>query len=247
MASHRKPKEPKKRVGPGKRSRLIPLGVVLGLGAAAFGGFAIAGSSDSHTTLTTNLAETSVSTHHSGVTFYACRSGGKLTHVSVNKAPKCPAHSVLVHWTGHSAPTSSAKPQPQPTHTSDPPASSAPASPTKCTIDHGAHCTDQFTIECSAQHVLGRAVEPGHERYWCSVRDEFRPWPVRPLQVFGDYRQQWLKYLRSEQHVGGQIGHHPDPDGDEPRQLERAGQRLATWVDRGPDLPGHAGDLHPGE
>ena len=130
MASHRKPKEPKKQAGPRKRSRLIPLGVVLGLGAAAIGGFAIAGSYDSHTSLTMNLAETSASTHHPGVTYYACRAKGKFTHVSVNKAPKCPAHSVLVHWTGHSGPTSSAKPQPQPTHMSDPPVSSAPASPT---------------------------------------------------------------------------------------------------------------------
>jgi hypothetical protein len=133
MTSHRKPGEAKEQAKPWKLRRLVPLGVVLCLGAAAFGGSVVAGVFNGRTPLTMNLADAPGSTDPGstdpGQTVYACLASGKLTHVSVAAAPKCPAHSVLIHWTGHSGPTSSAAPQPKPSRSSDPPASSPPASP----------------------------------------------------------------------------------------------------------------------
>jgi hypothetical protein len=125
MASHRKPREPRERA---KVRRLVPAGVVLCLGAAAFGGSVLAGAYGSRTPVTVHLADTSGSTDP-GVTVYACLASGRLSHVSVASAPKCPVNSIPVHWTGHSGPKSSPTSQPQPTRSSDPPASSRPASP----------------------------------------------------------------------------------------------------------------------
>jgi hypothetical protein len=128
MASHRKPREPGEQPKPWKLRRLVPLGVVLCLGAAAFGGSAVAGVFDSRSPLTMNLADAPGSTAP-GVTVYACLASGRLTHVSVTAPPKCPANSVPVQWTGHSGVKSSPTPQPKPGRSSDPPASSPPASP----------------------------------------------------------------------------------------------------------------------
>jgi hypothetical protein len=126
MSSHRKPREPGEQPKPWKRRRLVPLGVVLCLGAAAFGGSAVAGVFSNRTPLTLNLADAPGSTAP-GVTMYACLASGRLTHVSVTAAPKCPANSVPVQWTGHSGVTASATPQPS--KSSAPPASSPPAAP----------------------------------------------------------------------------------------------------------------------
>ena len=127
MASHRKPRGPREQAKPWKLRGLVPLVVVLCLGAAAFGASAVAGAYDSHAPLTVNLAGAPGSTDP-GVTVYACLASGKLTRVSTTAAPKCPAHSVPVHWTGHSGRKSSPRPQPQPTRSSGQPASSPSSS-----------------------------------------------------------------------------------------------------------------------
>ena len=129
MASHRKPREPQEQAKPGKRRLLVPLVVVLCLGGAASGGAAMAGAYSSPTPLSVNLAGASGSTNP-GVTVYACLASGKLSHVSVTAAPKCPANTVPVHWTGQTDPTSSPTTQPPPTMTSNPPTSSPPVKPT---------------------------------------------------------------------------------------------------------------------
>jgi hypothetical protein len=123
MGSHRKPGEPGEQA---KARRLVPLGVVLCLGAAAFGGTVLAGVYHNHTPLTLNVAADAAGSTEPGVTVYACLASGKLTHVSVTAAPKCPANSVPVHWTGHSDPQSS----PMSTRSSDPSTSSPPATHT---------------------------------------------------------------------------------------------------------------------
>jgi hypothetical protein len=133
MTSHRKSRQGKEQAKPWRFRKLVPLGVVLCLGAAALGGSAVAGVFRGRTPLTLNLSGAPGSTDRGstdpGQTFYACLASGRLTHVSVTAAPKCPAHSVPVHWTGHSGPTSSPTPQPKPSRASAPPASSPPTSP----------------------------------------------------------------------------------------------------------------------
>ena len=232
---------------PRKRSRLIPLGVVLGLGAAAIGGFAIAGSYDSHTSLTMNLAETSASTHHPGVTYYACRAKGKFTHVSVNKAPKCPAHSVLVHWTGHSGPTSSAKPQPQPTHMSDPPVSSAPASPTNApsttTPTSPANSPSSAAPSTSsAAPSSPPASGTGAQCVTSAARGQCGPYTYSGITGSSGSNTFVLNNMWA-----AKSGTTQTLTATSPGNWSVLANVSPPGSDRGPDLPGHAGDLHPGE
>src|SRR5580704_9059715 len=83
MAVHRNPR------------KLIPLAAVLCLlVAAAFGGYAVAGSRAPEAA---NLTGASATSGHA-MTVYACLASGKLTDVSVATAPTCPAKAVPVQW-----------------------------------------------------------------------------------------------------------------------------------------------------
>jgi hypothetical protein len=121
MAVHRNPR------------KLIPLAAVLCLlVAAAFGGYAVAGSRAPEAA---NLTGASATSGHA-MTVYACLASGKLTDVSVATAPTCPAKAVPVQWaaqrvlpspspSGLSAGSSS----PPPSAASNPPSNPSPSSP----------------------------------------------------------------------------------------------------------------------
>ena len=137
MAVHRNPR------------KLIPLAAVLCLlVAAAFGGYAVAGSRAPETV---NLTGASATSGHA-MTVYACLASGKLTHVSVAAAPACPAGAVPVQWAAQRAlpspsPSISSPSSPSPSisspgSSSPPPsaASSPPSNPSPSSPGSGTPC-----------------------------------------------------------------------------------------------------------
>jgi hypothetical protein len=103
--------------------KVIPLAVVLGLlGAAAFGGYALAGSRTPQTVALAGVSGVSAASGQD-VTVYACLASGKLIRVSIATARKCPAKTVPVHWVAQRALPS---PSPSPRSPSQGPLSSSP-------------------------------------------------------------------------------------------------------------------------
>src|SRR6201996_4884454 len=113
MSAHRRPR------------KLVQLSAALGLmAAAAFGGYAVAGT---HSPTSSQLADAaSVNGAGHSLTIYACLAGGRLTHVST-KAPKCSHGSSLVQWSAQSGPAAGGQPTPTATASSKP--STKPSSP----------------------------------------------------------------------------------------------------------------------
>ncbi len=117
-----------------KSRRLVPLAAVLCLMvAAAFGGYAAAGS---RAPQTVTLAGASGASGQ-GMIIHACLASGKLTNVSV-AAPKCPAKAVPIQWGAQGVlpspnPSSgsppSAAPNPSSSSSSPPPSSSGAGAP----------------------------------------------------------------------------------------------------------------------
>jgi hypothetical protein len=133
----------------GNPRKLIPLAAVLCLlVAAAFGGYAVAGSRAPETV---NLTGASATSGHA-MTVYACLASGKLTHVSVAAAPACPAGAVPVQWAAQRAlpspsPSISSPSSPSPSisspgSSSPPPsaASSPPSNPSPSSPGSGTPC-----------------------------------------------------------------------------------------------------------
>jgi hypothetical protein len=117
-----------------KSRKLAPLAGVLSLMALSACGGLAAGAS--HPSAASSLSEAAnvAGAHKSAasksVTIYACLTAGKLTRVSTT-APKCPAKSVLVRWTGQSSSAAPVKAKSSPTPTSTPgKTTSAPTAPT---------------------------------------------------------------------------------------------------------------------
>jgi hypothetical protein len=115
MSAHRRPR------------KLVQLSAALGLmAAAAFGGYAVAGTHSPSSSQLADAANVQSGAGHS-LTIYACLAGGRLTHVST-KAPKCSHGSSLVQWSAQSGP-SAGQPQPTPTATASSKPSTKPSTP----------------------------------------------------------------------------------------------------------------------
>ena len=118
-----------------KSRKLVPLAAVLCLMvAAAFGGYAVAGSRAPQTVALAGASGGS----GQDMTIHACLASGKLTHVSVAAAPKCPAKAVPIQWVAQGVlpsqnPSSgsppSAAPNPSSSSSSPPPSSSGAGAP----------------------------------------------------------------------------------------------------------------------
>lgn len=94
MPVHRRPGKSR---SPRKSRRRAPLTAVMCLAlGAAYGGYALAGGSGPETVGLSSATGTSASSQD--VTIYGCLRSGKLGHVSVTGAPKCPVTSTPVDW-----------------------------------------------------------------------------------------------------------------------------------------------------
>ncbi len=151
--SHRKPK------------RIIPLAAALSLmGAAAYGGYAIAGSGTSSPGITD--AANVAAAHHGpprgkSLTVYACAADGKLTRLTVGRAQKCPAHTVPVHWSVKASGVSGGKPTPSTSSSAKPSAStSSPASKPSSTPTHSSSPSAPASAPASSPAASAPASVP---------------------------------------------------------------------------------------